>query len=103
MSQWIARDYACPKCGLFEAIVDRPAPSTAACECGELAERVITGTHAKTVWGAPATRAKSDPRPGPGTFDTSAIADGMDVRDWKAKRKALWHDRQRAEWKAKTG
>lgn len=101
---WMLSDYLCPRCGLFEALEQRPAPDTTECrQCGEVSSRTISGTHTKTTWAAPASRAKSDERPGKGTLDTRAIADGMDACEWKAKRAALWRDRDRKEWRDKVG
>lgn len=97
------REFECPPCERrWEAFL--LAGSESPCEgCGELGQVAISAPMIGTVYGYAATRGKSDDRPGPAAFDTSAIADGMKVSDWKAARKKLWNDRDRADWKAKTG
>jgi hypothetical protein len=102
---WLMAEYMC-ECGLRLESLERRAdvPPTVRCECGRPARRTISAPHTKTTWCAPAVRGKPEERPGPGTVDTRAIADGeVSVSEWRSKRQALWRDRARSEWKARVG
>ena len=101
----ICVEYACETCPtLFEAFEERPAPQVTVCkECGARAIRVPAGFKPATVWGAPVSRGKSDPRPNPFVLDTSLLADGMSRAEFKERRRALWRDKDRAERKNKLG
>lgn len=101
----ICVEFLCESCPTrFESFEERPAPEVTTCkECGARAIRVPAGFKPATVWAAPVSMGKSDPRPTPFVMDTSKLADGISRAEWKKQRQALWRDKDRAERKAKMG
>ena len=91
-------DYRCSECGVFEALVDRPAPDDHECpECGELAPwtisapmpRVLSAATFATIRGGDMTD-----RP-PGMLDTRPLADGkMTMTQWKAAQREQQRERR---------
>lgn len=103
---WFLAEYACRRCGeRIESLEPRSAipPTLPHATCGGVAERAISAPKVRTVWAEPVSRAKSDERPGPATFDTRAIADGMPVAEWRKRRKKLWRDRSYAQFRREIG
>lgn len=96
---WIVREYLCDACARrfesFEArgveVSTRPCPS-----CQAPAPCVISAASVKIPAFQGVVTGKSDPRP-PGMLDTSAIADGMSVGEWRGRRRKQRADRRRAK------
>lgn len=93
----ILLDYQCNACGAtHEALETRPAPSSRPCpRCGDVAGRIFSPVALGTVWGAAASRGRSD-EPPPGAIDTRPLADGMPYREWRKRRRAGRMDELRA-------
>ena len=83
MSYAIA-EYQCPLHGRFEAMVERPIPDDAPCECGVPSPWVISAPLGRAKIAEAVTRAKSDPHR-PNQLDTRPLADGMPYAEWRAK------------------
>lgn len=96
-----SREYACPQHGAFDLVVDlvtsstpRPCP-----ECGAASERTLE-QHVHRKVGNSFKRGKRDEMP-PWATTTEAIADGMPVEEWRAKRADYWRDHDRKTMKSK--
>lgn len=92
---WRFYDYRCTDCShINESFEDRSAPpETIPCPnptCQGEAERIFSCAKLGTNWGGDVSMGKSDERPHDGILDTRAIADGMPLKEWKAKRKEYW-------------
>lgn len=106
----IAREYTCPEHGVFDALVERsygnlaiacPAPrDNSPAECGRASELTTSAVLGRVKLGE-VSRGKIEKPPTPAALDTEALADGMPLAEFKAKRRAMWADRDRAKWKAK--
>ncbi len=90
------QDYWCDDCRWRgESLEEMPVRPHVACgSCGAPAEAVIGAPKPMTVWGV-VQRGKSDEKP-PGAMDTSPLADGMPLHEWKARRKKQRDDERRA-------
>ena len=69
-------DYWCPECGDVsrDHLVSDPYPETAPCECGSVAQHVVTGMPAIKAGNAPMTEAKDIWEGfGPGLEDSDGI------------------------------
>lgn len=95
---WIMAEYWCDACRWRgESLEQKPVPEHVACGlCGAPAEHVISAPKVKTVWGW-VQRGKNSPddKP-PRAVDTEALADGMQLHQWKAMRAAKRADERRA-------
>ena len=96
----IARDFLCPECGTIFADLVPPDAATAPCDCLGIAERIMSAALFRPQRGAVRT-GKSDPPPSFKALDTSKLADGMKLKEFRAERRKMWDDVRRAEWKAK--
>lgn len=101
-------DYCCPDCGdTTEHFEDREAPpETQPCQstdCMGEASRIFSAPKIGTSWAGSVSTGKSDERPHSGIMDTRALADGMPVKEWKAKRSKMWRDKDIAENKRELG
>ena len=90
MSQWLLSAYACSSCGPFESLELRSSPSpTRPCpDCaspGDLVEYAgfQTVNHDNRIT-AVAT-GKSDAHDNPNMLDTRPLAEGMPMKEWRAK------------------
>lgn len=119
-SQPLLAEYMCPVHGRFDAIVDRDAngdpPKSVACPmvddlldldrepvaCGLEAEHVISAISGHVKRGE-VTRGRNDEKPTPLALDTEALADGMPLKEWKARRQAMWRAHDYAEFKKNVG
>jgi len=103
--RFTVHDFRCPGCRVeWEESVDAHDNDAVTCPtCGTFADRVIGAPMVGTVYATAVTTAKSDVRPGPGTLDTSTLTEGETRGEWKKKRRAFWRDRDRTEWKKRTG
>ena len=95
-------DYRCTTCGCAtESFEDRSAPpdhvpcANPSCDAG--AERIFSAAKIGTNWSGDVVRGKSDERPHGGVLDTRALADGMPLQEWKAKRREYWRNKDLAE------
>lgn len=100
------REYACPEHGTFDLVVElasdtlkRPCPQCGAESWRTLETNIITRV-ANSFYRGGGKRSHAD---APGTYmmNTEAIADGMPVEEWRAKREAMWSDHDRKTMKAK--
>lgn len=123
-------EYECPVHGRFEATVERDTagdpPATAACQewvepdmpemqtfadvlkapyphrCGRVGAWRISAPLGK-VRIAEVTRGRSEAPPTKHALTTRDLAEGMPMKEWKAKRAALRDERRRAKIKAVMG
>lgn len=103
MSQWSITEYRCSECGVFEALVQRPAPDVQACpECNTPAPWTISAPHPK-VASVPCYAAvrggDSDRRPN--QLDTRPIAEGQSIEAWRKAQEPARHERRYQELLAK--
>lgn len=98
----VLREYRCEEHGCFELDVPRetsqnprPCPT-----CGAPSERTLTANIATHV-NVGLFRGKSDGPRSPLDLDTRPLAEGMPLKEWRAKRSRLHRDRRRAEAKAR--
>lgn len=99
-------DFLCRKCKtIHEEWVDNAArygDAGEACPmCDGVTEAVPVPPKPKVATAAPSfdrvARGAEPERPGPGTFDTRAIADRkIGEPQWKEQRSKMWRDRERA-------
>lgn len=91
-------EYYCAACReRWESLEETPVAATAMHDaCGLLSDYVVSAPKHKTVWGW-AQRGKNHPddKP-PNAVDTEALADGMQLHQWKAARKKKRDDQRRA-------
>lgn len=95
---YLMLEFECRRCHkVAESLEPRSAlPAFIVCECGGMADRVISAPKTATVWLQAVSTGKSDPIPA-GGYDTSPIADGkMTVKEWRASRNKLHRDQR---WK----
>lgn len=96
---WFLAEYDCAPCMVrFEALVERPPPAAQECAlCGRLANRVISAAHVGANKVSAVSMGKSDSPPAPTATDTTALGEGMPVKEWKRGRRKLWreYDRKR--------
>ena len=86
------QDWWCDACAarVAETLEETPVPAARPCpRCGGEAEPAIGAPKVKTVWGAAVERGKPDEKPHEFAMDTSALADGMSMTEWRAKRKKI--------------
>lgn len=96
-------EYACPEHGVFDELVARDIPDSIPCpRCGASSSWTPSAPRLKFKIVTDVHRGKSDEKPHPMACDTEALADGMDLNEWKAKRAAAWRSHDYDEWKAKT-
>jgi len=100
----VAREYACPEHGVFDDLVERnhateraPRPCP---ECGAASELVISAPLGRVKLGE-VTRGKVAEAPNPYALDTQPLAEGMSPSEFKERRRKLWSDKRRREWKEK--
>lgn len=100
----IVAEFRCPEHGRFGVSVRRAEiPDEHACPaCGASAPWTISAPGLKFPIIVDVHRGKSDEKPHPMACDTEALADGMDLSEWKAKRAAAWRSHDYDEWKANT-
>lgn len=94
---WTLREFWCDPCHLrMEALVERdPLPASMPCtRCGAAAERVISAPKTMTVWGTVQRGKNSKDDIPPRALNTEALADGMSMNEFRARRR-----KQRAEWR----
>lgn len=98
---WRMAEFWCDACdGRFEALEKVPSlqakgrKSHPCPVCGRPAGRVFSAPKKRTVWGV-VQRGKSEEKPHPLAQDTSALADGMSMNDWRAQRRKLRADDRR--------
>src|SRR5215208_6313547 len=96
---WMLAEYVCESGDCeryrFEELQSSPAPAQHPCpDCGAPADRAISAPKPKTQWGV-VQRGKSEEKPHPLAQDTSALADGMSMNDWRAQRRKLRADDRR--------
>lgn len=92
----VRHEYLCPACGRFERDVPRESvPDVVLCEdCGAVSPwspSVVTCR----VRMVEATRGKSEAKPTATTLDTRALAEGMPMQEWRAKRAAMREEKRR--------
>jgi hypothetical protein len=95
---YVLLEFRCRHCGArIESLEDRaqPAQTIAHAGCGGLADRTISAVRSLTVWGSVSRGAREEP-PSPGCLDTRPLADGMPLREWRAKQRAYRRDQRRA-------
>ncbi len=98
MSQWAILEFLCDDCGRFESLEPRAtAPDALSCpDCGSLSQWVVSAPQPK-VLSVPCTATvrggdmKDRPR---GMLDTRALADGMPLKEWKAKERKVTQERR---------
>ena len=84
MPSFICIEYGCAVCGQrFDSLEDRAEPAASLPHCGQPAPRVVSAPMGR-VRGTEVIRGESD-RPPPGAMDTSALADGMPYKEWRAQ------------------
>ena len=82
----IVREYRCPAGHQFDEIVDRADdPAEHACACGETAARIISAPRLKFPLVSVTTTGRSVSERPPNVPDTSLLADGMDIGEWKQR------------------
>lgn len=100
-----AREYACEQHGAFELVVDlatsrdpRPCPT-----CAAPSERTLTSNILnRMALSVESGTGKSDPPPSPLAFNTRAMYEkGQTVSEFRADRRKLHRDRERARAKQK--
>ena len=89
---YILVEYACPLCGRYESLEQRPAPDVHAHPpCGRGAIRVLSAVKFKPQYGA-VTRGKNA-EPPQHALDTRPMAEGVPLHTWRersrAKRRAV--------------
>jgi len=103
----LACEYMCPEHGRFDALVDRNSagdpPASVVCpmNCELEAEHVISAPMGR-VRLTEVARGKADDKPTPLALDTQALADGMPMKEWKARRASMWRTHDYAEFKKNT-
>ena len=97
------REYGCPEHGPFDLTVDlstssqpRPCPT-----CGSLSERTLNANIHTRIDHLSFVRGKSAEKPTPLAMDTRPLAEGMPLKEWKARRRKLWRDHDRSVAKQK--
>lgn len=91
-------DFHCSDCGaVFESLEDKGTDEVRCQLCPSPARRIISGTHAGTVYGAAVTRGKREAPPDPRMMDTRAMGEGMGRGEWRRQRKSMWRDEMRKE------
>lgn len=103
---YVLLEYACRSCGArYESLEARSAIAKKLphppCGCAAVADRVVSAPKVKTCWASAVTTAKSDGPPGPAAMDTRALGEGMKLSEFRAKRSAMWRDRDRAAARAR--
>lgn len=96
----IARDFWCTLCSAIFADLVHPRADYSTCECGGAAERIQSAVLYKPQRGA-VRQGKVEPPPSHKALDTSKLADGMKLREFRKERRAMWAEERRREWKAK--
>lgn len=88
-------EYLCPEHGVFEATVERPPPDDRPCpECGATSPWTITSAPLGKVRAVEVVRGKWE-KPEKKTYlDTRELGEGMELDEWREKRKAI-RDEQR--------
>lgn len=93
----ILRDYRCHDCDLVHESLEGKSVLMISCpRCDGDSIAIISGTHAKTIWGAADVRGTNDERP-PWAMDTRPLAEGETYDNWRKKRKAERRDELRKE------
>jgi hypothetical protein len=84
---WICLEYQCPAGHRAASLEDRAdPPASKPCDtCNALAERVISAPRIKIPLSSVTTTGRSTSERPPGVPDTSLLADGMPMREWRAK------------------
>ena len=100
-------EFRCEPCGeQWESLEERPAPARVLhVACGKDAERIISAVKAVVASAkpTPVTRGKSDPLPSHRSVDTRALADGMQLHEWRAKRRSMWRNEKFKQVKRELG
>jgi hypothetical protein len=88
---FVMLEFLCEEHGRFESLELRAtAPDAAPCpECGASSPWCISSPLPKPQYGA-VSQGKVSKAPVPLALDTEPLANGMSMRDWKKRRKALW-------------
>lgn len=99
----ILADYRCPAHGVFEEIVERPAPDYLACpECNDVSPWTPSSPLIKSPTFISTHRGKSDEKPHPMALDTEPLADGkVTMAEFRKQREAAWraHDADADEYR----
>ncbi len=104
----ICNEYMCPEHGRFDALVERDDSDFAPCpvmyaiarlseleiRCGNRSPWCISAPLVKPQYGA-VSQGKVSSAPVPLALDTQALADGMPMAEWKARRAKLWNNEDR--------
>lgn len=90
-------EFACDDCGIFESTVTDTTASMPCEECGADSPRVLSAAHTKVDSIVPTAVVrggdmKDCDRP-PGMLSTRELADGMSMKDWKAKQDGFRRER----------
>lgn len=103
---YVSREYLCLEHGVFDELVERNHAAQRmphACPiCGAASEPAMSAPHGRVKLGE-VMRGKVEAAPSPYALDTQPLADGMPLSEFKARRRKLWDDKRRADWKAKIG
>ena len=99
----VLADYLCPKHGRFEALQARSETDSAPCPtCGASSPWAPTPVAGRVKRGE-VVQGKFEPPPNELALDTRALADGMPLSEWRAKRKRINRDHTRKVVRSKTG
>jgi hypothetical protein len=118
----VQSEYRCPVHGVFEAIVQRDEngdpPDVETCPvletpwfspgssapvhvstCGYPCPWTMTQAPPGRVRATEVVRGKADPAPTPHALDTRALAEGMDLGEFKERRARMWNDVEYKQFK----
>jgi len=98
----ILSEFLCAQHGRFDALVSREAESSP-CPACNAASPWTPSAPLSRVRIAEVTRGKFEKPEHPGHLDTRALADGMPLNEWKAKRDAIRKERLRKHVKERLG
>jgi hypothetical protein len=94
----ILAEYACPRHGVFEELVDRPSPDFMPCpECNDVSPWTITAAPMGKVRTTEVERGKWQKPEHPGWLDTRELGEGMPLEEWREKRAKIRDEQRRKD------
>lgn len=97
-SQPITQEFECPVHGRFEATAPHDTDAIACIICGVASPWVISAPHG-SVNQFEVVRGGVAKAENPGWLSTRALAEGMPIGEWKAKREKFYAEKRHAEAK----
>ena len=90
-------DYECPRCGVFETLVDSPAPDEIDCPECFLASHWVPAAVFGKVRNWEVQRGGWQKPERPTWTDTRDLGEGQELHEWQEKRRAVWDEERKKD------